>query len=235
MKITHQEQRLLLELANLERTSDAELSPGSHEREELEKLTAQRDRQREVAASAQINVSDVELDIRRIQDDMAKLQRRHRANQEGLGAATDPELRKDLQHDLATTSRRMSDLQQELKEAHDEIAAMRANVDRQGALVDELDRKVEAAQRAVDAVADAHTALDVPGRISELRVQLPEAVLGEYDEQRDIFGVGAAAFKGRSCGGCHIVLPPAALSEIRQTPADEMPRCPDCGTFLVRV
>lgn len=235
MKITHAEQQLLLELADLERTLDLGLTAGSAERSELEKLEKERDRQREVAASAQLNVADVELDIRRIQDDMGKLKRRHEASKAGLGAATDVEQRRDLEHDLATTSRRMSDLQQELKEAHDEIGAMRANVDRQGALLDELERKVEAAARAAEAATDAHSVQDATVRVGELRKQLSAQILGEYDDQRGIFGVGAAAFKGRSCGGCHIVLPPAALAEIRATPADEMPRCPDCGTFLVRV
>lgn len=234
MKITQAEQKLLLELANLERTLDLGLKSGSAEKAELAKLEQERDRQKEVAASAQLNVADVEIDIRRIQDDMGKLKRRYDADRAGLGAATDVEHRRDLEHDLATTSRRMSDLQQELKEAHDEIAAMRANLDRQGALLDDLNRKVEAAARAAQAAEDAHSSEDASVRVSELRSELSVDILAEYDDQRSIFGVGAAAFTGRSCGGCHIVLPPAALSEIRATPADEMPRCPDCGTFLVR-
>lgn len=235
MKITTAEQKLLLELADLERTLDLGLAAGSAERTELAALEKERDRQREVTASAQLNVADVELEIRRIQDDMGKLTRRLNADREGLGAATDTEHRRDLEHDIAATSRRLSDLQQELKEAHDEIAAMRANVDRNGALLDELERKAAAAARAATAAEDAHSAEDATARVTELREQLSVQILSEYDDQRGIFGVGAAAFKGRSCGGCHIVLPPAALSEIRATPADEMPRCPDCGTFLVRV
>lgn len=235
MHITPSDQKLLLELADLERTLDLGLKAGSAEKDAAAKLEKERDRQREVAASAQLNVADVEIEIRRIQDDMAKLKRRHDADRAGLTAATDVEHRRDLEHDLATTSRRMSDLQQELKEAHDEIAAMRANVDRQGALLDELDRKLAAAQREAQAAEDAHSAADATARSAELRDQLAAQILAEYDEQRAIFGVGAAAFKGRSCGGCHIMLPPAALSEIRATPANEMPRCPDCGTFLVRV
>ncbi|QGU01648.1 Putative zinc ribbon domain protein [Corynebacterium kalinowskii] len=235
MKITQAEQKLLLELADLERTLDLGLTSGSAERTELEKLEKERDRQREVAASAQLNVADVELDIRRIQDDMGKLKRRFDADKAGLGAATDVDQRRDLEHDLANTSRRMSDLQQELKEAHDEIAAMRANVDRQGALLDDLERKVESAARAATAAEDAHSAQDASTRVTELRGHLSNEILAEYDDQRGIFGVGAAGFRGRSCGGCHIVLPPAALSEIRGTAADEMPRCPDCGTFLVRL
>lgn len=235
MKISRAQQQLLLELANLERTQDLGIQPGREEQKEVDRLTAERDRQQEVAASAQRNVADVELDIRRIQDDMAKLQRRQAADREGLGAATDIDQRRDLKHDLATASRRMSDLQQELKEAHDEIAAMRANVDRHGALLDDINRKLEAAQRALEAAVSTTVGTDKKTRISELRSELSVSILEEYDEQRAIFGVGAAPFKGRACGGCYIVLPPAALSEIRNTPADEMPRCPDCGTFLVRV
>ncbi|MEJ5929104.1 C4-type zinc ribbon domain-containing protein [Corynebacterium sp. H128] len=235
MNITSADQRLLLELANLERTLDLGLKSGSQEKQELQELESQRDRQRELAAANQLNVADVELDIRRIQDDIAKLNRRYKADTAGLGAAVDPQQRRDLEHDLATTSRRLSDMQQELKEAHDEVNAMRANAERNGALLDELEQKVAAAARAAEAAEEAHSATDSAERVAQLRGQLSADILAEYDDQRSIFGVGAAAFSGRSCGGCHIVLPPAALSEIRHASATEMPRCPDCGTFLVRV
>lgn len=234
MKIAQNEQKLLLELANLERTLDAGLHKSLPEDGEVIRLQTERDRVASLAASSKLNVADVELEIKRIQSDIAKLNRRLAANKDGLGAATDVEQRKDLSHDLATTSRRISDLQQELKEAHDEVHALRMNVERHGADLDEAERKLAAAQRAAEAAQSAEESDDRAGRAEALRGQLNVRILEAYDEQRGIFGVGAAEFSGRTCGGCHLVLPPAALSEIRNTPADEMPRCPDCGTYLVR-
>ncbi|MDU0479232.1 C4-type zinc ribbon domain-containing protein [Staphylococcus chromogenes] len=234
MKISTHDQKILLALANLERTIDAGLHKQLPENQEVTKLIDARDAKRSIAASARLNVADIEMEIRRIGDDMAKLKRRMDADTAGLGAATDVEQRRDLQHDLATTQRRYSDLQQELKEAHDEVHALRMNVDRHGAELDEIERKLAAAERAAQSAQDADDAIDRAGQAAGLREQLNVEILSLYDEQRSIFGVGAAEFTGRTCGGCHIVLPPAALSEIRATPADEMPRCPDCGTYLVR-
>ncbi|AKK03602.1 zinc ribbon domain-containing protein [Corynebacterium epidermidicanis] len=234
MKITPTEQKKLLELANLERTLDAGLRKQLPEDAEVTKLREQADRKRSLAASAQLNVADLELEIRRIQSDMTKLNRRISADKQGLGAATDADQRRDLEHDLVSAQRRLSDMQQELKEAHDEIHALRANVDRNGAELDEIERKLAAAQRAAESAQDAEDSKDRSGQAAELRVHISAEALAAYDEQRAIFGVGAAEFTGRTCGGCHLVLPPAALAEIRATPADEMPRCPDCGTYLVR-
>lgn len=234
MKISQHEQKVLLSLANLERTLDAGLKKTLPETAEVAALIDARDAKRALAQSAQLNVSDTELEIRRIGDDMAKLNRRIKADKDGLGAATDIEQRRDLEHDLLAAQRRVSDLQQELKEAHDEVHALRMNVDRHGAELDELERKLAAAQRAEEAASEHDTAAERQAEAAQLRSGLPTEVLAAYDDQRGIFGVGAAEFTGRTCGGCHIVLPPAALSEIRATPADEMPRCPDCGTYLVR-
>ena len=73
-------------------------------------------------------------------------------------------------------------------------------------------------------------------RIGELRDQLPARVLSEYDTQREENGVGAAQFKAnRACGGCFIVLPPAEQNAVRNAPADELPQCGDCGSYLVRL
>ena len=39
----------------------------------------------------------------------------------------------------------------------------------------------------------------------------------------------------RACGGCFIVLPPAEQNAVRNAPADELPQCGDCGSYLVRL
>ena len=92
------------------------------------------------------------------------------------------------------------------------------------ARVDEANRKVEAAQRTVDALPEE----DVVDTDS-LRAKLPDDVLRAYDD------IGAAKFNGRACGGCFIQLPPAERAEVLGEPEDELPTCPNCGTLLVRV
>ncbi|PLA28058.1 zinc ribbon domain-containing protein [Corynebacterium coyleae] len=194
------------------------------EEQELQKLLDERTRMTEASASAQLAVDDMELEILRIQEDERKLKKRELDDKRQLSAETDPERRKDLEHDRYAAKSRIADLLSELKEAHNEIAALRNNRDIHAARVDELNRKVEAAQRTVDALPEEET-VDT----DELRSRLPEDVLKAYDN------IGAAKFNGRACGGCFIQLPPSERAEVLAEPEDILPACPNCGTLLVRV
>ncbi|MDR3202861.1 MAG: C4-type zinc ribbon domain-containing protein, partial [Bifidobacteriaceae bacterium] len=48
-------------------------------------------------------------------------------------------------------------------------------------------------------------------------------------------GVGAAALRGATCGGCRLELNPHDLQAIRVAAEDEVVRCEECGRILVRV
>ena len=215
-------QPVLLELAAAERTSAApKVRP---EEEELQKLIDDRDRLLQASSAAQLAVDDMELEILRIQEDERKLKKRELDDKRQLSAETDPERRKDLEHDRYAAKSRIADLLYELKEAHGEIKALRNNRDVHAAKVDEANRKVEAARRAVEALPEEET-VDT----AALREKLPAEVLALYDD------IGAARFNGRTCNGCFIQLPPAERAEVMSEPDNELPTCPNCGTLLVRV
>lgn len=216
-------QPVLLELAEAERAAAQPAGPRPEERE-LAELTAKRERLAAAANSAQLAVDDMELEILRIQEDERKLKRRELDDKRQLTAETDPERRKDLEHDRYAAKSRIADLLSELKEAHNEIAALRNNRDNHGARLDELDRQIATARRAVDALPPRE-AVDT----ERLRAKLPERVLSLYSD------ISAAAFNGRTCKGCFIQLPPAERAEVLAADEDELPTCPNCGTLLVRV
>ena len=222
MHLSKDLQPVLLQLAQADAaSSQPRVRP---EEQELQKLIDERKRLTDASAAAQLAVDDMELEILRIQEDERKLKKRELDDKRQLSAETDPERRKDLEHDRYAAKSRIADLLSELKEAHNEIAALRNNRDVHAARVDEANRKVEAAQRAVDALPEEDD-LDVDA----LRANLPDDVLGGYDD------IGAAKFNGRACGGCFIQLPPAERAEVLGEPEDELPTCPNCGTLLVRV
>jgi len=222
MHLSKDLQPVLLQLAQADAaSSQPRVRP---EEQELQKLIDERKRLTDASAAAQLAVDDMELEILRIQEDERKLKKRELDDKRQLSAETDPERRKDLEHDRYAAKSRIADLLSELKEAHNEIAALRNNRDVHAARVDEANRKVEAAQRAVDALPEEN---DVD--VDALRAKLPDDVLGSYD------AIGAAKFNGRACGGCFIQLPPAERAEVLGEPEDELPTCPNCGTLLVRV
>ncbi|MBU5655521.1 hypothetical protein KPA07_11510 [Corynebacterium aurimucosum] len=235
MKLPQDLQNILLELATLERSQAHGGTPTIPEQEEYEKAQAAHARLVDASGSAQLAVDDMEMEILRIQADERKLRQRERDDKAQLGAATDPETRKDLEHDLYAAKSRIADLMSELQEAHNEIHALRANLDVHGAKVSDSERKLEVLKRAAEAAQEAAANRPDPQvRIGELREQLPADVLEEYETVREENGVGAAAFTGRACGGCFIVLPPAEQNAVRNAAADELPQCSDCGSYLVR-
>ena len=208
------------------------------ERAEADKAAATLKRARDAAAAAQMAVDDMEAEILRIQQDERKLKRRNIDNKKQLATEQDPEIRKDLEHDKYTTKSRIADLMSELQEAHNEIHALRQNRDVHAAKVDQAKSDLEAAERAAEAADAAKTEEPDPvENITKLRAELqeqaPEA-LAVYDEVRGENGVGVARFTGRGCGGCYIQLPPADQSAVRGAKPEDMPECPDCGTYLVR-
>lgn len=229
-------QKTLLELARTQRALEA--APSSivtDEQKEYERLVKELEGARSSANSAQLAVDDMENEILRIQEDERKLRRREQDDKKQLTAETDLERRKDLKHDRYAAKSRIGDLLYELKEAHNEIHALRNNRDVQGARVDDLTRKVEVAKRAADAANEASSAVaDPASALAGLRQQLPDDILAEYDRQRIENEVGAASFNGRTCGGCFIVLPPADRSAINNAPVEAVPQCPNCGSYLVR-
>lgn len=237
MKLAKELQQVLLELANLERTrAFGAVSAQTPEADELAKLEANHKRLLDAAGSAQMAVDDIENEILRIQADEMKLRRRERDDRQQLTAETDPEKRKDLQHDLSATQLRLGDITAEIQEAHNEVHALRQNVEVHGARIDESSRKIELARRAAEAANEAAANQPDPAiQVGALRDQLPIDVVAEFDRQRVENGVGAATFiQGKTCGGCHIVLPPADRSAIVNAPADEVPQCSDCGSYLIR-
>ncbi|MTD90887.1 zinc ribbon domain-containing protein [Corynebacterium hiratae] len=235
MKLSQDLQSILLELATLERSQAHGGTPTIPEQEEYEKAQAAHARLLDASGSAQLAVDDMEMEILRIQADERKLRQRERDDKAQLGAATDPETRKDLEHDLYAAKSRIADLMSELQEAHNEIHALRANLDVHGAKVSDSERKLEVLKRAAEAAQEAAANRPDPQvRIGELREQLPADIVAEYETVREENGVGAAAFTGRGCGGCFIILPPAEQNAVRNAAADEVPQCSDCGSYLVR-
>ena len=243
MKLAPKQQQQLLELADLERARASAASAGTQsnqpavtpERAEAEKAATKLKRARDAAAAAQMAVDDMEAEILRIQQDERKLKRRNIDNKKQLATEQDPEIRKDLEHDKYTTKSRIADLMSELQEAHNEIHALRQNRDVHGAKIDQAEKELEAAKRAADAAKTEQPdpAENIEKLRSELAEHAPEA-LAAYDSVREENGVGVARFTGRGCGGCYIQLPPAEQSAVRGAKPEDLPECPDCGTYLVR-
>ena len=109
MKLSAEEQPILLELAKADRVA-AHPDSARPEEQELERLLKERKDLQAASAAAQMAVDDMELEILRIQEDERKLKKREIDDKRQLGAETNPERRKDLEHDRYAAKSRIADL-----------------------------------------------------------------------------------------------------------------------------
>lgn len=227
MQFSKQEQQAVLAYATALRQAGTLVSPA---RGAYEKARAAVERQRSASGSAQLAVADIERDIARLQEDGQKLRRRLADDRAQLATVTDVEARRDLEHDVVSTTNRITDLTAEIQEAHNEVHALRVNADKHQQLLVDAERALATAQ----AELEAQQAVDPAEVLRALKEQVPAQLLALFEEQHSLNGVGVASFQGRSCGGCFLVLSPGDIRVITTAPADDLPQCPECGSYLVR-
>jgi len=233
-------QRRLLELQAL----DTALTQLAHRRRNLPQL-AELDRlAKGIAAAegerikAQVAVDDLDRDISRLEKDVEQVRVRKGKDQARLDAGTGPARELEaLQHELASLSRRQSELEDAELELMEQREAAEAQLQQAaGALAEARDRLA-----AVEADRDralAEIAKDEEFRRSgraPLAADLPADLVSLYDRIRESSGgVGAALLRAGRCEGCRLELFGSELSAVRSAPADEVVRCEECRRILVR-
>lgn len=100
---------------------------------------------------------------------------------------------------------------------------------------DSASQKLADAQKRLSQAEDAVRAdmEAAQARAEHAEKQLDDELLRAFTRGMEEHGVGVAWLKGRMCQGCYMELDPMALQEIRETPPDELPRCPECSVLLL--
>lgn len=229
----------LLELAAV----DTELTRIAHKRkalpeqQEVERLEAERLGYKDAAVGVQIQLDDLDRDIKKLEgevDAVRKREERDRALLEG-GTVAAKQLA-ELQHELGSLERRQSVLEDELLEVMERREAAEADQQHAGARLSKAeDDLIDAQRRRDDAVADLDSVENNRTTTrSGLVGEFPEDLIAIYERQRAAHGVGAALLQARRCGACRIELDRGELARIAKTEPDVVVRCPECGAILVR-
>lgn len=235
MKMSPQDQMSLLALSDVQAKIDSinarqRILP---ERAKLDQLLAERATQRTSSAKSKLNVSDIELELRRLESDLSKLKRREAADRASLGAAEDKHTRRDLQHDLEATSRRRAALEHEIEQARHMRAAQAAN---SRFYSDDLDERIRYAE---EDLYRAQSQLDEEKKVAEAvqetrREALSPELLSFYDKLAINIATPVARIEGRACGSCFIELDVGTKEYFENLPADVVCFCIECGAMLVR-
>ncbi|MFI9505405.1 zinc ribbon domain-containing protein [Nocardia sp. NPDC052566] len=232
-------QAKLLQLAAV----DAELTRIAHrrtvlpEQQEVARLETQRNAHKDAAVAVQIMLDDLDRDIRKLEGEIDAVRKREDRDRGMLtsGSVAAKQL-SEIQHELASLERRRSVLEDELLEVMERREASAGNYDNAGALLTKTEEELAAAEyKRGEAIADLDVAQTrCESDRSGLIALFPAELLGIYDKQRGLHGVGAALLQARRCGACRIELDRGEIARIAKTAPDVVVRCPECGAVLVR-
>lgn len=240
MKAAVDQQRSLADVVQL----DAELGRIAHRRAHLpehsryEELQADHRAANDRLAAVRLALEDVEAHVARFEAEIDAVCQREARDRSLLNSGS-PNAKQlsELQHELETLKRRQASLEDSLLEVMERREQLQGDQSRELAAIDALETELGAAQRARD---DALAEIDQTQRDrTERREQLVAGLDGNfvalYERQRAAAGVGAGVLQGRRCGACRIELDRGELARISAAAEDEVLRCPECNTILLRV
>jgi predicted nucleic acid-binding Zn-ribbon protein len=209
------------------------------QRAELRDLTRQRAEVDDRARDVRIAVDDLTRAQKRADADVEQVKARRKRDQDRMeqGLITNPKDLERMQGELVSLERRINELEDAELEVMEQLEDAQRDLDGLTAQISELDEKIATATGARDeAAAEIEEKLaESAGERKQKAEGMPEDLMTLYTRLREQKGgVGAAALRARSCGGCSLQLNSSELADIAKTPSDEVLRCEECNRILVR-
>ena len=206
---------------------------------EIERLEKAVDALRDDTVRAQTEVSDLARESKKFEDEIEQVRTRRARDEERLGSGviTVAKQLEELQHEVATLTRRQSDLEDQELEVMERAETAQATLDQltgqADALLAERDAAAVARDKAFEEI-DAEIARTT-GERAEMAATFPEDLLKLYEKLRaEHGGVGAGPIERGRCGGCRLDLMNNEKSYIKAAPVDEVLRHDECGRIMVR-
>lgn len=232
-------QRRLLDLAALDRS----IGTGDHRRATLPELARIAAAQVRIAgvssenALADAELSDLDRATRKLDAEVEQVRARAARDAQRLAAgdgnAKDME---NLQHEIASLTRRQSSLEDselELMEQRETVDARVAGLQQQ---LDEIGAELAAAQTVRDDTFANLT--DERTRLMAARgkaiAALPAELVALYERIHAGGRIAAAELRGSRCEACSMQLDNEEVARLRAAGVDEVLRCPECGAILIR-
>ncbi|MGW0175697.1 zinc ribbon domain-containing protein [Rhodococcus sp. NPDC003322] len=239
MNVEPRIQAKLLDLAAV----DTELTRIAHrrrtlpEQEEVQRLEADRVGRKDAAVAVQIVLDDLDRDIAKLEGEVEAVRKREDRDRQLLQSGTvGAKQLTELEHELASLTRRQEALEEDLLEVMERREATQADYEHAGGQVDQIDDAlVDAGRRRDDALADLDAAQQrCEADRAALVGEFPEDLLALYERQRSGGGAGAALLQARRCGACRIEIDRGEVARIAATAPDVVVRCPECSAIMVR-
>lgn len=194
---------------------------------------------RDDVVDAETKVSDLTREQDKLESEIAVVRARRERDEQRMasGAVTQSKQLEDLQHEVASLSKRQSDLEDAQLEVMERAEVAQAVLDE---LLSTREGRTTARAQAAVARDEAMLAFDTElerTRLerTEVAAEIPAALLALYDKIRGAEGgIGAGPIERGRCGGCRLDLMNNEKAEFRAAPVDEVLRHEECTRILVR-
>ncbi|ROO61537.1 hypothetical protein EDC02_3477 [Micromonospora sp. Llam0] len=240
MKADPQAQRRLLDLQAI----DTALAQLAHRRRtlpehaELDTLARELSALEDERVRAQVAVDDLDRDIARLERDIDQVRARKDKDQDRLTAGSGPARELEaLQHELASLTRRQTELEDAELELMEQRETAQAALDQVTGRIDSTrQRRAEVEQTRERTLAEiaSEEQFKTSAR-APLANDLPADLVALYDKIRENSGgLAAALLRAGRCGGCRLELSATERGRIKAADPAEVVRCEDCRRIMVR-
>jgi len=209
---------------------------------ELANLDQLAERRRELDGERvenETSVSDLTRAQRKADGEVENVKARRQRDQQRMdsGQVASAKDLQSMQHEVTALDRRIRTLEDEELEVMETLEEAETVLTRVRDELGVLDGQVaqnEADRDRAFAELDGQAA-DTQAERELTAAKIPDNLLTLYEKVRAQHGgLGAAALRQRTCGGCRLELNGADLRELSALPSDEVLRCPECNRILVR-
>ena len=237
MKATSQHQDTLLELGRI----DLQLRRNQRSIDEITRgVEVQAERQLLLVNSEKLLVARNEMDaldleLSRAETDLELVEGRIAKDESRLQQSSSQKDVQGMQHELQSLAKRKGELEDAelvLLERKDVIAQTLKVIGDERTEIQQRLEALEQEQTAGLAKLNSGQQLLREDRVRGLSQLTPE--IAEHYEKLFASGVGVGKLDGLICDACGMTLSGDSLDSARNTPADELAHCGECGAILVR-
>ena len=237
MKATPQHQETLLELNRIDlqlrrnQKQIDEISRGEQVQAQRQLLLANSER----LLVARNELDALELELARAETDLKLVEGRIAKDETRLQQSSNQKDVQGMQSELQSLAKRKGELEDAelvLLERKDEILANLKTIELERAEIQKALEVLENEQTSGLAKLNSGQQLLREDRARNLG--LLSAELSEHYEKLFSRGVGVGRLDGLICDACGMTLSGDSIDAVRNTPADEVAHCGECGAILVR-
>lgn len=238
LKAAAADQELLLELQD----HDTQLQRLDHqlrtlpELAQLAALDSEAQEQRRTVAEQSGQLEDAQLELGRVEADVAVVAARIERDRERLAASASVKDVQALEHELTALDRRRDELEEIQLVVMERVEALETQLAGSRGTLEALEARIAETAAARDAAAASleETRARVVTDRATIAERVPAELLALYEKQRSRYGVGASHLRGGVSSASGVALNANDLGAVRAAAPDDVLLCPDSSAILVR-